>query len=806
MAFYKALLLLSSRLPMLRNYLKIAVRNLFKNPGYSFINIMGLAVGMAASMLIMLWILDEFSYDTFHTKKDRIYRVMRNFRESETNTWTSSSQGGLLGDYLRKNIPEMKNVTMTGWESPMALAYQDKVMKKTTMTVEPDFFRIFSFEPVKGSLQTAFKNPNSIVLTESTAKALFGDEDPINKVIRYYGQVDLKVTAVLKDYPKNSRFAFEALIPIKLYDALGWSSYGWSNNNFQLYVELDPNANLEAVNAKIRNIYAQQDKGSSNGDIFLHALTRSRLHSRFENGVSVGGRIENVQLFGIIAGFVLLIACINFMNLSTARSEKRAREVGIRKTSGAMRSGLIGQFLGESLLLALLGFLLAIGLVEVSLPWFNELVEKQLSIDFLHPLYWLAALSIVALTGILAGSYPAFYLSSFNPVTVLKGTMQTGRAASLPRKVLVILQFSFSIALIISTILVYQQIQHAKNQPLGYDQENLMYFAMEGDASNHWQALRSEIMATGLAENAYASSSVPAAEGGSNGWGFNWRGRKPEQYNQVFEFMRVSYDFVKTSGVQVLAGRDFSPAFPGDTSRAVILNESAVKVLGFRNPLGETISRGEPNEPYAEKYTVVGVVKNFAYGSPYETMSPMMINVSVNGGNLSYMVVRLRGASSVGIEKIQSIYQKYARNVPFDYHFIDSDFEKRFQAERLLGSLAFVFGSLAVFISCLGLFGLASFMAEQRRKEIGVRKVLGASVLNLWGLLSKDFVVLVGLSFLIASPLAYYFMSDWLNKYASALRLAGWSLPFRVVSHWALHCSRLVTRPFGRLRPIRLKV
>lgn len=760
---------------MLKNYLKIAFRNLIKNPGYSFINIMGLAVGMAASIMIMLWVLDEFSYDTFHEKKDQVYRVMRNFKESETKIWTSSSQGGLLGDYLRKNIPEIKRVTLTDWETPIALAYQDKALKKQVMGVEPDFLNIFSFEAAKGSLQTAFKDPKSIILTESTAKALFGDDDPINKVIRYYGKYDLKVSAVMKDYPKHSRFTFEALVPMKFLDSIGWSFYGWSANNFQIYVELDPKADLAAVNAKIKNIYTTQEKKDSNGDLFLYPLTQSRLYGRFENGVPVGGRIENVQLFSIIAGFVLLIACINFMNLSTARSEKRAREVGIRKTSGAMRSGLISQFLGESLILAFLGLLVAIGLVELSLPWFNNLVEKQLDLELAQPIYWVAALGIVIITGVLAGSYPAFYLSAFNPVTVLKGTMRVGRSASIPRKVLVILQFSFSIALIISTLLVYQQVQFAKNQPLGYNQENLMYFSMEGDAANHWQTLRNEIMATGVAENVYCTSSVPGGSDGSNGWGFNWRGRRPEQANQVFEFMRVSYDFLKTTGVQLVAGRDFSPAFPGDTSRAVILNESAVKTLGFKNPIGETITRGDAGTPYYERYTVVGVVKNFAYGSPYEVTDPMFINLTVQGGNMSTMVVRLKGnqAASASLEKIQHIYQKYGRDVPFDQHFMDTDFERRFQAEQQLGALAFTFGGLAIFISCLGLFGLASFMAEQRRKEIGVRKVLGASVTNLWGLLSKDFLTLVVISFFIASPLAYYYMNQWLQKYTIRIEI-GW--------------------------------
>ncbi|SDL60799.1 ABC transporter permease [Siphonobacter aquaeclarae] len=758
--------------PMFRNYLKIAFRNLLKNRGYSFINILGLAVGLASSILILLWVVDEFSYDQFHPKKERIYRVLRNFKESEGKVWTSSSQGGLLGNYLRKSIPEIKYVAMTGWESPMPLATGNKAMKKAVLSVEPDFVNIFGFKTVKGSFQAAFRDTKSILLTESAARAYFGEKDPINQIIRFNGQHDLKVAAVIQDYPKNSRFTFEALVPFRLYDALGWNYLGWSANNYQIYTELHPNADLAAVNAKVGKIYATQSK-DYNGEAFLYPLLKSRLYGRFENGVPSGGRIENVRMFGIIAAFVLLIACINFMNLSTARSEKRAREVGIRKTSGAMRGGLIIQFLGESLFLALAGLIVAVGLVEFALPSFNQLIGKELQIDFGNPLYWAAGLLVVTVTGILAGSYPAFYLSAFNPVTVLKGTMQAGKAGSLPRKVLVILQFTFSISLIISTLLVYQQIQYAKNRPLGYDQENLMYFAMEGDAPNHWQTLRSEILASGVAENAYCTSSLPGGESGSNGWGFGWKGQKPGQYNQVFEFMRVSYDFLKTTGVKLAAGRDFSPATPGDTSRAVIINESAAKVLGFKDPLGETISRGEGK--YLEKYTIVGVVKNFAFGSPYETMVPMMVNLSVQGGNMSNMVVRLKPqvATAASVESIQKLYQKYAKDVPFDYHFIDTDFEKRFEAEALLGSLAMLFGSLAVFISCLGLFGLASYMAEQRRKEIGVRKVLGASVVNLWGLLSQDFVKLVAISFLIASPLAYYFMQQWLEKFPLHIDI-GW--------------------------------
>jgi ABC-type antimicrobial peptide transport system permease subunit len=693
---------------------------------------------------------------------------MRNFKESETSIWTSQSQGGLMADYLRKNVPEIKNITLTNWEGPVTIATKTKSLKMSWLPVENQFLTMFGFEAERGSLATAFKDPKSVILTHSTAIALFGNADPINQPVKMAGILDGKVTAVIKDYPKTSRFAFEYLIPIELLKTNGWAFFGWSANNFQMYAELDPRADVAKVNAKIKNFYDKNEPTSKNGELFLWPLMKSRLYGKFENGVNAGGRIDTVILFGIIAAIILLIACINFMNLSTARSEKRAKEVGVRKTAGAERSSLIGQFLGESFMITVLAFILALAMVEGALPWFNTLSEKHLSLQVSQPYYWLVALAILLLTALLAGSYPAFYLSSFSPIKALKGGIKANKGASFARKTLVVLQFTFSIALVISTILIYQQIQFGKNQPLGYDQSNLMYFPMEGNFTTRWQPMREEILASGAAESAYCASAIPAAEGGSNGWGFSWKGRKSGQENQVFEFCQSTYDFLKTTGIQLKEGRDFSPKFPGDTSRGVIINEAAVKVCGFKNPIGEEISRGK------ERFTVIGVIKNFAYGSPYDPASPMMVNLTLNGGNATNMIVRLnagRGASA-SVDKIGKIYAKYAENAPFDYKFLDQEFEKRFEAEQQQGKMAVGFGSLAILISCLGLFGLASFMAEQRTKEIGVRKVMGASVANLWGLLSKDFVILVGISFLIATPLSYYFMHNWLQKYALRIEIS----------------------------------
>ncbi len=630
---------------------------------------------------------------------------------------------------------------------------------------------MFTFPFVKGSAKTAFIDINSIVLTESMAKALFGDEDPMNKLVKINLKHYLKVTGILKDLPTNTRFQFDYLTSIKFMDSIGETYYGWSANNFQLWVELRPDANLVAVNKKMLKVYKSNADGFSNGDLFLYPLSRLRLYNRFKNGVeSDEGLIGLVSLFSIISIVILIIACINFMNLSTARSEKRAKEVGIRKVTGATRGGLIGLFLGESLLTTVLAFGLAILMVTLLLSAFNDLIGKQLAVPFGNINYVLGAILLILFTGFVSGSYPAFFLSSFKPIKVLKGTMQMGRGASLPRKILVVVQFCFSIVLIIFTILVYQQIRFGQNQPLGYDQKNLMYFEMPGEMYKQFSPMKQDLLASGVVVSAY-STNQPMNSTGNNSWGYEWKGQKPEQKNQIFDNVRVTFDFLKTTGVKLKEGRDYSPQFMADTIHSVLVNEAAVKAMGLKNPLGEIIRRKGEGD-----YTIVGVLKDFIFGNPFEDKEPMMVQLMPNAANAPNVVLRLNPQKSATecLEKISAIFKKYESIAPFDYQFVDSEFEKKFSKETLLSNLAILFGGLAIFVSCLGLFGLASFMAERRTKEIGIRKVLGASVSGIVMMLSKDFLKLVGIATLISFPFAWFLGNKFLEHYPKHINFGWW--------------------------------
>ena len=756
---------------MLQNYLKIALRNLLKNKTFSFINIAGLAVGLASTMLLALWVLDEYSFENFQEKKDVLFQGKRNFKESETSIWTSTSQSGNTAEYIRKNFPEVKNAILTDWGNDVTINYGEKSLKKKWSSVEKPFFDMFTFPFVKGSAKTAFTDINSVVLTEGMAKALFGDEDPMNKLVKINLKHTLKVTGILKDLPTNTRFKFDYLTSIKFLDSIDKTYYGWTSNMFQLWVELRPDANLEAVNKKMIEVYkTNNNNGLSNGDLFLYPLTRLRLYGMFKNGVESGeGLISLVSLFSIISFVILIIACINFMNLSTARSEKRAKEVGVRKVTGATRSSLIGLFLSESLLITILAFSMAILMVTLLLPAFNDLIEKQLAIPFENIKYIIGAVGLVLFTGFVSGSYPAFFLSSFQPIKVLKGTMQMGRGASLPRKILVIVQFCFSIILVIFTILVYQQIRFGQNQPLGYDQKNLMYFEMPGEMYKQFTPMKQDFLASGMVISAY-STNQPMNSRGNNSWGYEWRGQKIEQKNQLFDVVRVTFDFLKTTGVKLKEGRDYSPQFMADTIHSVLVNEAAIKVIGFKNPVGEIIRQGN------ETYTIVGVLKDFVFGNPFEDELPMMVQLMPNANGAANVVLRLNPQKSATecLEKISAIFKKYETIAPFDYTFVDTEFEKKFSKERLLSILAYLFGGLAIFVSCLGLFGLASFMAERRTKEIGIRKVLGASVSGIVMMLSKDFLKLVGIATIIAFPLAWLLGNRFLENYPKHINFAWW--------------------------------
>ena len=750
---------------MLQNYLKIALRNLVKNKVYSFINIAGLAVGMAVAMLIGLWIIDELSANKHHKNYETIYQIMMH-QSFDGHRGSQTALPYPMGEELRTKYPDFKAVAMSDWGGGHSLVTGNQKFNKTGHFLDKDGIELFSLNILKGD-KNPLKDPYSIVLTEELAQTIFGNQNPIGQVLKIDNSVDLKVTAVVKKQPKNATYQFEYLLPwsllAKLNPDIKSQETQWGNNSHQVFVQLKEGVDPEKTNAQIKNVVLNKFKDdelmqkSVRPQVFLHPMAKWRLYTEFKEGVNSGGFIKYIQLFGIFGLIVLLIACINFMNLSTARSEKRAREVGVRKAMGSGREQLIGQFLSESLIISFFALVLALIMVEIALPAFNSLTEKDVSLQLANPLFWGIMLVFTIFTGLLAGSYPALYLSSFNPVRVLKGTIRVGKSASLPRQVLVVLQFTFSIALMIGTVIIYQQIQHGKDRPVGYESKGLLSVFSSTDLIKNYDPLRNELLASGVVSSICKSGSPPY-QTWSNNNGWEWRGSKPEDLSAIFITIPVSYDYVKTMGIKLKAGRDFSANFASDSS-GVMLNEAAVKRMGLKNPVGELLKwNGEVRK-------VVGVIPDIQMDSPFEVIRPTTVVFYKDW--VSVLCVRLNPnvSASTAIKKMTPIFNKYNPGFPFDYQFTDNEYAKKFNYLELIGNLSLAVAFLAIFISCLGLFGLASFMAEQRTKEIGVRKVLGATVLNITTLLSKDFLKLVIISIVIASPIAYFTMKSWLQDY-----------------------------------------
>ena len=758
---------------MFINYLKTAWRNLTKNKAHSFINIAGLSVGMAVAILIGLWVYDELRFNKSFGNYNRIAQVMQH-QTFNGDVGTQSSLPYLMGDELTRNYgSDFKYISMSSWTNDHIVAFGEKKITKSGNYMEPQITDMLSLKMIEGS-RAALKDNHSVILSSSTAKALFGNADPMNKLIKIDSKFDVKVTGVYEDLPYNSDFKNLTFIaPWQLYiDSNNWlekATNPWRNNSFQAYVQLAGNRDVQNVSAKIKNAKLKNvtpADAAFKPVVFLQPMSKWHLYSEFKNGINTGGRIQFVWLFGIIGFFVLLLACINFMNLSTARSEKRAKEVGIRKAIGCLRVQLIGQFFSESLLIAVCSFALSLMLVQLILPFFNEVADKKTSILWTNPLFWLAGIAFSLITGLIAGSYPALYLSSFKPVKVLKGTFRVGRFASVPRKVLVVLQFTVSVILIIGTIIVFNQIQFAKNRPVGYSRDGLISIGMATEnIHKHFDAVSNELKNSGaisqIAESSGATYYVDETDNG-----FEWEGKDPSLQGD-FGVVYVSTDFGKTIGWQFKDGRDFSRQFPTDSS-GIILNEAAVKFMNLRNPVGKTINWD------GNLFHVIGVVKDMVMQSPYE---PVFRTVFVTNHDPQEVIdIRINPSTNAhdALAKIETVFRKYNPEQPFTYGFTDEQYAKKFGDEERIGKLASFFAILAIFISCLGLFGMASFMAEQRVKEIGVRKVLGATVFNLWQLLSKDFVVMVFISLLIATPVAYYFMHNWLQNYQYRTNLSWW--------------------------------
>lgn len=757
---------------MVKSYFKVGWRNMLRSKGYSAINISGLAIGMTVALLIGLWVFDELTFDKHFNNYDRIVQVMQH-QTYNGQVGTQVANPAVMAEEIRNVYgSDFKHVLQSSWNNNHTLTYGEKIFSKTGSYFEPGVVDMLSLNIIHGT-KDGLKDMNSILLAESVAKSYFGEEDPINKMLRLDNEIDVKVTAVYEDLPENTSFQdLKIIMPWSLYLSQNtWIQKmedPWGSNFTQTFAQLNENADLETVSTRIKDVKINQqgeEERRYKAVVFLHPMNKWHLYSDFKAGVNTGGRIDNVWLFGITGIFVLLLACINFMNLSTARSEKRSKEVGIRKSIGSARGQLITQFFSESIMIALFAFVLAIGLGFIALPSFNTIAGKNISIPWSSPLFWLAGIGFTLVTGLFAGVYPALFLSSFQPVKVLKGSFKMGKLASLPRKVLVVFQFAISIFLIIGTIVVYKQIQFAQGRPLGYTADGLITVGVNSERHKHFEAIRTELKT----ENAIvelAESGSPTTEVWNTNGGFDWEGKDP---NLAVDFPNnaVTYEYGKTIGWQITTGRDFSRDFATD-STAFILNESAVKFIGLKDPLGKILKWN------GENYTVIGVVKDILVQSPYTPVRPAMWHLSENSENVFIIKLNPNRNAQESLSKVEEVFKKFDPTSPFDAGFVDEAFAQKFGNEKRIGTLAAFFAALAVLISCLGLFGLASFVAEQRTKEIGIRKVMGASVNNLWQMLSKDFVVLVIIASVIAIVFAYFYYKNWLEGFEYRTTISWW--------------------------------
>jgi len=754
---------------MIKNYIKTAFRSLTKNKAYSFLNIFGLAIGIVCAALIFLWVEDEVNYDSVNVKKDRLYEVREN-QKYDTYVFTHSSTPGIMAPELKETLPGIANACRTSEGQETFLFSQgDKSVYASGKYADPSIFSMFTLPFVQGNARSAFAQYHSLVITQKAAKKFFGNEpNVIGKTIKVDNKQEYVVSGVVKDLPANSSLQFEWLMPFQIHlDNSPWLK-SWGNNNTTTYVELKPNASLATVNGQMLN-YVQRHEPKAISHLFLFSMNDWRLRDDFKDGkMTGGGRIEYVNLFTIIAWIIVLIACINFMNLATARSEKRAREVGVRKVLGAGKNSLIFQFIGEAIFMALIAAAISLILLTFVLPGFNLLVEKQLALGLNKPYHILALLSIAIICGLVAGSYPALYLSSFKPVSVLKGIKLKDSSAAYIRKGLVILQFSASIVLIISTVIIYQQIQHVKDRDLGFNKNNLLEIDLQGQMAKNYTPIREDLLQTGHIENA-ALADHSIIYGGNNTSGMTWEGKAPG--SEVLISQRyVTPEFMATSGLNILEGRNLVVR---DTGRPIhmIITKSLEKLMGKGSALGKTMHyNGDTTMA-----TIVGVVNDYVYGDMYGKPDPVMFMIAAPENN-TVMYVRIKPQADIQktLNDIQGILKRYNPAYPFQYRFVDDQFNGMFLTEMLASKLSRLFAALAIVISCLGLFGLAAYTAERRTKEIGIRKVLGASVASVTSLLSKDFLQLVILSCLIAFPVAYWKMSAWLKGYKYHIEMQWW--------------------------------
>jgi putative ABC transport system permease protein len=749
---------------MIKNYIKVAWRNLIKHKANAFINITGLSVGLACGLMIMLWIQDERSVDGFHANGDQLYQV---YERSTTEGKVDASYltQGLLASELKKSIPEIQYATGLEQNFPRTFEVNKKVIKQDGTYAGPDFFRMFSYKLLQGKAETAIIAPNDIAISRKMADIFFGSpEKAMGKTIRYENSVNLQVTAVFENVPANSSQQFEFL---RSWTAFVSENASWANNwqsaSPATFIQLNANADPDKVNSKIKD-FIRQHLPETNAQLALQPYTERYLHSNFKNGEIDGGRIEYVRLFGIVAAFILLIACINFMNLATARSAKRAKEVGVRKVIGAGRSTLIAQFLSEAVLLTLMAVVIAIVLVVVLLPAFNSLSGKRLAIPFLNANFWLILACMFVLTALVAGCYPAFFLASLSPIRTLKGKLTFSSSSAYFRKGLVVFQFALTIMLLIGTVVIYRQMQYVQSKNLGYDRENLVYIPFEGELVRNYSVFKNEAEKVPGVQSITKMKESPTVIGHSTG-DFSWTG-KEDGVDVSLNDAVVDYDFVQTMKLELSTGRDLSREFADSVN--FLLNESAAKKIGYKNPLGMPLwFRGKEGK-------IVGVLKDFHFNSMHQAIEPLIIRLADNQRWGTILVRVSSGKTREAISALERVSKKLNPNFTFSYTFADQEYDKLYKSEQLVSKLSNYSAVLAIFISCMGLLGLSIFVAEQRSKEISIRKVLGATVSSLFGLLSSEFLQLIIISFLIASPIAWLVTTNWLQGFVYRASMPWW--------------------------------
>ena len=753
---------------MITNYLKTALRNFWRNKSFSLINVFGLALGMACSVLIMLWVQDEKATDGFFKDTDRLFSIYeRQYYDNKIEAFHGTP--GIISDEIKKIIPDIEYASGMAWNEKNTFQVGDKIMKQEGNSAGADFFKIFSYRLLQGNAATALNTPTSIAISQKMAVDFFGSpQAAIGKTIRYENRTDFKVTAVFDNVPRLSSRKFDFLINWENFLVRNTWAKQWGNNGPAALIKLRANADPLAVEKKIRKFLDNYNKEQDAGfriELGLQRYDDLYLHSNFKNGEISGGRIEYVRLFSVVAIFILLIACINFMNLTTARSVKRAREIGIRKVVGAVRWSLRGQFIGEAILLSFFAIIICLATVVLILPYFNSITGKEIPLPFSQSAFWISVVLLTLITGFISGSYPAIFLSSLNPIRVLKGTLKFSPAAAWFRKGLVVFQFTLSTVLIIGTIVVSRQVEYIQSENLGYDRENLIYLPLEGELVKKYSLLKQEILKQPAIRHVTRISQTPTLiENGTQG--VEWEGKDPNT-QPMFTQISVGLDFAKTMNTKIIAGRDYSKDYATD-SVGYILNESALKKIGYKDPIGKPLTF------WGQKGTIIGIVKDFHFNSLHEPINPLVIRY---GEKESYgsMLIRTDAArTKEALATLERITKQLNPSFPFTYYFSDEEYQKLYKSEEVMSSLANSFAFLAIFISCLGLLGLAMFTAEQRTKEIGIRKVLGASVSSLFTLMSKEFMILVCVSLLIASPLAWWLMNSWLQNYAYRTTISWW--------------------------------